>query len=60
MAQKLAGRDAAMHKQPEQRVDRANGRGKTFGFAIEDIFAGTNLAIALISGLIGYVVVEYL
>jgi hypothetical protein len=39
---------------------RENGRGKTFGFAIEDIFTGTNLAIALISGLIGYVVVEYL
>jgi len=39
---------------------RTNGPGKTFAFAIEDIFTGTNLAIAFISGLIGYVVVEYL
>ena len=39
---------------------RANGPGKTFAFAIEDIFTGINLAIAFISGLIGYVVVEYL
>jgi hypothetical protein len=37
-----------------------NGPGKTFAFAIEDIFTGINLAIAFISGLIGYVVVEYL
>jgi hypothetical protein len=39
---------------------RTNGPGKTFAFAIEDIFTGINLAIAFISGLIGYVVVEYL
>ena len=39
---------------------RANGRGKTFAFAIEDIFTGTNLAIAIISGVIGYIVFEYL
>jgi hypothetical protein len=39
---------------------RANGRGKTLAFAIEDIFTGTNLAIAIISGLIGYIVFEYL
>src|ERR1700722_11910372 len=38
---------------------RTNGSGKTFAFAIEDIFTGTNLAMAFISGLIGYVVVEY-
>jgi hypothetical protein len=39
---------------------RANGHGKSFTFAIEDIFTATNFAIALASGLIGYVVVEYL
>jgi Na+/melibiose symporter-like transporter len=39
---------------------RANGRGKTFVFAIEDIFTATNFAIAIISGLMGYVVFEYL
>jgi hypothetical protein len=39
---------------------RTNGPGKTFAFAVEDIFTGTNLAIAFISGLIGYPVVEYL
>jgi len=39
---------------------RANGSGKTFVFAIEDIFTRTNLAIAIFPGLIGYVVVEYL
>jgi hypothetical protein len=39
---------------------RANGRGKTFVFAVEDIFTDANLAIAVFSGLLGYVVVEYL
>ena len=39
---------------------RANGQGKTFWFAIQDIFTATNCEIAVISGLIGYVVVEYL
>ena len=39
---------------------RANGQGKTFAFAVEYIFTDTNLAIAITSGLIGYVVVEYL
>ena len=38
----------------------ANGRGKTWGLAFNDIFTGTNFAIALISGLIGYMVFEYL
>jgi hypothetical protein len=38
----------------------ANGRGKTFAFAIHDIFTLTNFGIASISGLIGYVVFEYL
>jgi hypothetical protein len=39
---------------------RSNGPGKTFAFAIADIVTGTNFAIAITSGLIGYVVVEYL
>ncbi|MGC1604602.1 MAG: hypothetical protein WA748_03705 [Candidatus Acidiferrum sp.] len=39
---------------------RANGRGKTWAFAIEDIFTVTNLAVAIISSLMGYVVFEYL
>ena len=39
---------------------RANSHGKTFTFAIDDIFTETNFAIAVISGLIGYVVFEYL
>jgi hypothetical protein len=37
-----------------------NGRGKTLAFAFNDIFTGTNFAIALISALIGYMVFEYL
>jgi hypothetical protein len=37
-----------------------NGQGKTFAFAINDILTFTNFAIACISGLIGYVVFEYL
>jgi hypothetical protein len=39
---------------------RANGRGKTLVFGIEDIFTGANFAIAVISGVTGYVVFEYL
>ena len=39
---------------------RANGHGKTWAFAIEDIFSETNLAVAIISGLVGYLVFEYL
>ena len=39
---------------------RTNGLGKTFAFAIEDIFTDTNFVIAIASGLIGYLVVEYL
>ena len=39
---------------------RSNGHGKSFIFAIEDIFTATNFGIALASGLIGYVVFEYL
>jgi hypothetical protein len=39
---------------------RTNGHEKTFAFALHDIFTGTNLVIACVSGLIGYVVFEYL
>jgi hypothetical protein len=39
---------------------RTNGQGKSLAFALKDIFTLTNLVIALISGLIGYVVVEFL
>ena len=40
---------------------RSNGaHGKSFIFAITDIFTVTNSVIAVISALIGYVVVEYL
>lgn len=38
----------------------SHGSGKTFAFALHDIFTGTNFAIAVISALIGYVVFEYL
>jgi hypothetical protein len=37
-----------------------NGQGKSLLFAIEDIFTVTNFVIAVISGMIGYVVFEYL
>jgi hypothetical protein len=39
---------------------RANGRGKSFAFAVEDIFSVANFIIAVISGLLGYVVFNYL
>ena len=39
---------------------RANGHGKTWTIAIEDVLSETNLAIAIISGLVGYLVFEYL
>ena len=38
----------------------SNGNGKSLTFAFHDIFTGTNLVIAMISALIGYVVFEYL
>ncbi|MGB7516150.1 MAG: hypothetical protein WBW90_18545, partial [Candidatus Acidiferrum sp.] len=38
---------------------RANGRGKSLAFAVEDIFSVTNLVIAVISGLLGYLVFNY-
>jgi hypothetical protein len=39
---------------------RTNGQGKSLAFAIGDIFTLANLTIAVISGLIGYIIVEYL
>jgi len=39
---------------------RAYGHGKSLAFAIRDIFSVTNFVIAVISGMIGYVVFEYL
>jgi hypothetical protein len=39
---------------------RANGHGKSLTFAVEDIISVTNLVIAVVSGLLGYVVFEYL
>jgi hypothetical protein len=38
----------------------ANGHGKTLAFALHDIFTTTNFVIAVISGLIGYIVFEFL
>jgi hypothetical protein len=38
----------------------SNGRSKSFLAALTDIFTTTNLAIALVSALIGYLVFEYL
>lgn len=40
--------------------NRSNGVGKSFGMALTDIFTGKNFAIAIVSGLIGYVVFEML
>ena len=39
---------------------RSNRDAKTFFFAVRDVFTIANLAIGVMSGLIGYVVVEYL
>ena len=39
---------------------RTKGHGKSFAFALHDIFTGVNFAIACVSGLIGYVVFEFL
>jgi hypothetical protein len=39
---------------------RSNGQGKTLTFALVDIFTAYNFTIAVVSGMIGYVVVEYL
>ena len=37
-----------------------SGHGKSLAFAVADVFTGANFTIAVISSLIGYVVVEYL
>jgi hypothetical protein len=39
---------------------RGNGQGKSLVFAVQDIFTAANFMIAIISGLIGYVVFEFL
>ena len=39
---------------------RVNGRGKSFTFAFKDIFSPTNLVIAVVSGVFGYIGFEYL
>lgn len=39
---------------------QANAQGKSLAFAVRDIFTVANFVIAVISGLIGYLVVEYL
>jgi hypothetical protein len=38
----------------------SRGQGKSLAFALQDIFTGTNFAIALICSLTGYGVFEYL
>ena len=40
--------------------NRANGQGKSLAFAVKDIFTIANFGIAIFSGLIGYVVFEFL
>ncbi len=40
--------------------EHANGQGKGFAFAIRDVFTFANFSIAVASGLIGYVVFEFL
>ena len=48
-------------RRPGRLRPRANGaHGKTLAFAIADISTVSNFTIAVISALIGYVVVEYL
>ena len=39
---------------------RVNGHGKSFAFAIGDIFTPTNFVIAIVCGLLGYLALEYL
>jgi hypothetical protein len=38
----------------------ASGQGKDLAFAIQDIFTVANFVIAIISGLLGYLVLEYI
>ena len=39
---------------------QTNGAGKSLALALKDIFTVTNFAIAVFSGLVGYVVFEFL
>jgi hypothetical protein len=39
---------------------RTNAQSKSLMFALKDIFTLANFAIAVVSGMIGYVVVEFL
>ena len=39
---------------------RVNGQGKSLLFAVHDIFTMSNFVIAIICGMIGYLVFEYL
>jgi hypothetical protein len=39
---------------------QTNGQGKSLAFALRDIFTVTNFGIAVFSGLMGYVVFEFL
>jgi hypothetical protein len=39
---------------------RANSKGKTLAFAFKDIVTATNLGIAVISGVLGYLGFDYL
>ena len=39
---------------------KTNGTGKSMAFALKDIFTVTNFAIPIFSGLVGYVVFEFL
>jgi hypothetical protein len=45
---------------PMGEFNASNGRGKTLSFALNDIFTGTNLLIAIVSALIGYFIFESL
>ncbi len=39
---------------------RANGQGKSFAFAIKDIFSVMNFVFAVVAALVGFFVFEYL
>lgn len=38
----------------------SNSHGKSFAFALQDIFTQTNFLIAVVSSVIGYVIFEFL
>lgn len=40
--------------------NRSAGQQKTLGYALRDIFTVTNFAVAVASGLIGYLVFEFM